>query len=79
MLDLRTPRTERVRPTSAHGYGPGGMCDLINVSFEAANPRQLRLRSSFSLQAGKVGLDGVLMMADTEETTSFETKCAVNL
>jgi hypothetical protein len=24
-------------------------------------------------------LDGVLMMADTEETTSFETKCAVNL
>jgi hypothetical protein len=24
-------------------------------------------------------LGGVLMMADTEETTSFETKCAVNL
>jgi hypothetical protein len=49
MLDLRTPRTERVQPTPAHGIRSGVMYGLINDSFEPANPRQQRLRSIFSI------------------------------
>src|ERR1700723_3776238 len=56
MLDLGTPRTERVRPISAHESGPGVCMTYLTP---ASNPQTLVNSGEDAVlasQAGKVGL-----------------------
>ena len=60
MLDLGTPRTERVRPISAHESGPGVCMTYLTT---ASNPQTLVNSGEDAVlasQAGKVGLVSIM-------------------
>ena len=67
MLDLGTPRTERVRSISAHESGPGVCMTYLTT---ASNPQTLVNSGEDAVlasQAGKVGLEA-------EQAISYELR-----